>query len=131
MTGCYQVTVAIWADLVRVTASGLDFIGSGLDFGARGPGFWRLSEKPKIAEILPRSCRDSPRSGQATGCLPSIAELLWPLKIEPRSSEGGGAAVVPPQRVFNPPPTAGVPGVLDTKSTCPDLSQKANLDFFF
>ena len=74
-------------------ATGLDFIGSGLDFQLAGLVLEGCQRSPK----LQRSWPESPRSGQATGCLPSIAEPLLPVQIMPRSSEGGGAAVVPPQ----------------------------------
>ena len=92
-------------------ASGLDFIGSGLDFQLAGLVLEGCQRSPK----LQRSWPESPRSGQATGCLPSIAKPLWPIHTTPRSSEGGGAAVVPPQGGFNPPPTDKVGhGVLDS-----------------
>ena len=44
----------------------------------------------------PRTCRDLPRTCQATERLLSVAEFLWPWSVAPRSSKGGGAAVVPP-----------------------------------
>ena len=91
-------------------ASGLDFIGSGLDFQLAGLVLEGCQRSPK----LQRSWPESPRSGQATGWLPSIAKPLWPIHTTPRSSEGGGAAVVPPQGGFNPPATEGVPTACQT-----------------
>ena len=44
----------------------------------------------ELAENLPRSCA-------ACGRLPSIAELLWPRSVGPRSFEGGWGGGGPPQ----------------------------------
>ena len=74
-------------------ASRLDFVGSGLDFQLAGLVLEGCQRSPKMQ----RSWPESPRSGQATGWLPSIAKPLWPIHTTPRSSEGGGAAVVPPR----------------------------------
>ena len=86
-------------------ASGLDFIGSGLDFQLAGLVLEGCQRSPKLQTSWP----ELPRSGQATGCLPSIAELLWPLKIGRNLPKRVGAAVVPSQGGFNPPATEGVP----------------------
>ena len=50
---------------------------------------------------MPRACRELaenlPRSCAACGRLPSIAKLLWPRTVGPRSSEGGWGGGGPPQ----------------------------------
>ena len=46
----------------------------------------------ELAENLPRSCA-------ACGRLPSIAKLLWPRTVGPRSSEGGWGGGGPPRGV--------------------------------
>ena len=85
--------------------------GSRLDFGGPGVRFWRLRAQffhhfrmflAECAENLPRFC-------PACGRLSSIATLLWPRTVGPRSSEGGWGGGGPPLGVFNPPATAGVP----------------------
>ena len=52
---------------------------------------------------VPRTCRELaenlPRSCAACGRLPSIAKLLWPRTVGPRSSEGGWGGGGPPRGV--------------------------------
>ena len=59
--------------------------GSGTIFSKFSHVFGHVCRE--LAENLSRTC----------GRRPSIAKLLWPPHVGPRSSEGGGAAVVPPR----------------------------------
>ena len=71
-------------------APGLDFGGSDLSFFKIFVVFGRVCRE--LAENLPRSCA-------ACGRLSSIATLLWPRTVGPRSSEGGWGGGGPPQGV--------------------------------
>ena len=86
--------------------------GSKLDFEGSGPRFWRVwgqffrefhmflamyaDNLPRI-EFPPPHCRDLSKFRQAMECPPLIATLLCPFTVGPKSSKGGGAAVVPPR----------------------------------
>ena len=90
----------------------------GLDFGASRHRIQRVQERfvRDIRTVRRRKCfsllgfacaleaEKLPRSCQAPGRLPSIAELLWPRDVGPRTSGGGWGGGGPPLGVCNPPP---------------------------
>ena len=88
--------MASWRALGSILeAPGLDFGGLRDAFSIFSYVFEHLCRE--LAEHLPRTCRVTQR-------LPSIAKVAILLKTRdnrPRSSKGGGAAVVPPLGAFN------------------------------
>ena len=75
----------------------------GLDFGGSEAQLFQDFRMilALCAENLPRTCRDLSRFCQAIERLPSIAKLLCPLSIGPRSSEVGWGGGGPPRGVCN------------------------------